>query len=135
MREIRFAPTPDAWLAAAAEQLRARRQPSEILWTELTADQPALPGLFGEDQEESPREPRTEPSPRALSVSQDFRRLLHIVAYHRDTSKWALLYSVLWRMTTSQPRLLAIDVDAEVGRLLTMQRQVQRGGHGLGPSR
>ena len=124
MREIRFTPTPSGWLSAALEQLRERRKPSDLLWTENTADQPALPGLFAEGPNEAVRP--TRPSPRVSSVPADFRKLLRMVACHRDPSKWALLYSVLWRLTTSEPRLLAIEVDSEVGRLLTMQRQVQR---------
>lgn len=124
MREIRFTTTPDGWLTAALEQLENRRKPSDLLWTENTADQPALPGLFaGGPDEDVPQHP---PPSRAPAVPDEFRRLLRMVACHREPSRWALLYSVLWRLTTTQPRLLAIEVDREVGRLLALQRQAQR---------
>ena len=126
MREIRFTPTPDGWLTAAMEQLGDRRAPSDLLWTENTADQAALPGLFAEGPAEAVTENRPARSARAASVPGEFRKLLRTVACHRDRSQWGLLYSVLWRLTTTQPRLLAIEVDGEVIRLLAMQRQVQR---------
>lgn len=126
MREIRFTPTPDGWLGAATDQLRERRKPSDLVWTESTAEQPALPGLFADDQDDSVPEPPSSRFSRPLSVPDEFRRLLRMVAYHRDPSKWALLYSILWRLTTTEPRLLAIEVDRDVARLLTMERQVHR---------
>ncbi len=126
MRDVCFTPTPDGWLTAALEQLAQRRPPSEMLWTETTAAQPTLPGLFADFQSSAPRElpaGRSIPAPR---IPKDFRSMLKIVAYHRDASKWPLLYSVLWRLTSTEPRLLAVEVDREVSRLLKMQRQVQR---------
>jgi DNA polymerase len=126
MREIRFTPTPEGWLAAALEQLTDRRMPSEILWTETTAEQPALPGLFSDEGHEAGRRQESSRFSRAVPLPDNFRRLLPVVAYHRDRSKWALLYSIFWRLATTEPRLLAIEVDREVARLLTMQRQVER---------
>ncbi|MCC2641329.1 MAG: Uracil glycosylase superfamily protein [Nitrospira sp.] len=125
MREVRFYPAPDGWLAAATEQLLNRRKPSDILWTETTAEQSALPGLFTDDDDGRPEAPPPG-SARGRFIPHDFRKIANIVAYHRDASKWALLYSVLWRLTSTEPRLLAIEVDGEVARLLSMQRQVQR---------
>jgi probable DNA metabolism protein len=126
MREVHFTPTPKGWLAAAIEQLADRRKPSDLLWTETTAEQSCLPGLFVDDP--GSLSPRSAPSrfPRSPSVPKDFRSILTTVAYHRDDRKWSLLYSVLYRLTTTEPRLLAVEVDEEVARLLAMQRQVQR---------
>ena len=126
MREVCFTPTPDGWLAAAIEQLTGRRKPSDILWTEASAAQPALPGLFADGDSGAEADHPAPRSSRAAFISQDFRSILKSAAHHRDPAKWPLLYSVLWRLTSGESRLLAIEVDADVARLLTMQRQVQR---------
>ena len=42
MRDVRFTPTPDGWVAAAMEQLAERRKHSDLLWTETTAEQSCL---------------------------------------------------------------------------------------------
>jgi uracil-DNA glycosylase len=126
MLEVRFHPTPEAWLSAASEQLADRRHPTEIVWTEATAEQSSLPGLFAESRRKALPNHIGRSSSRARSIPSEFRRLMNTVVYHRDEWKWSLLYSVLWRMTSTEPRLLAVEVDPQVSRLLTMQRQVQR---------
>ncbi|HET9845726.1 MAG TPA: UdgX family uracil-DNA binding protein [Nitrospira sp.] len=126
MLEVRFHPTPELWLSAASEQLADRRHPTDLVWTEATAEQSCLPGLFDDSQHRALPNGVAPGSARARSISPEFRRLLKFVAYHRDQSKWSLLYSVLWRLTSTDPHLLAVEVDADVSRLLSMQRQVQR---------
>ena len=126
MREVCFDPTPDGWLAAALEQLSGGRKPSDILWTETTAEQPALPGLFADGQGHATPDPPAFRSTRPPFVPKDFRSFLKNVAHHRDRTKWPLLYSILWRLTSTEPSLLAIEVDDETARLLAMQRQVHR---------
>jgi probable DNA metabolism protein len=125
MREVRFTPTPDGWLTAALEQLSNGRKPSDLLWTETTAEQSVLPGLFADCQSQVTPDPAVSSSP-APFVPKDFRNILKNVAHHRDGTKWPLLYSVLWRLTSTEPRLLAIEVDDDMARLLAMQRQVHR---------
>ena len=126
MRDVRFTPTPDGWLAAAMEQLAERRKPSDLLWTETTAEQSCLPGLFADDPDSSPPRNPSVRSSRCPPVPKDFRSILTAVASHRDDRKWSRLYSVLYRLTTTEPRLLAVEVDEDVAGLLAMQRQVQR---------
>ena len=126
MHEVCFTPTPEGWLTAAIEQLSGRRKPFDILWTETTAEQPALPGLFADSQNAPEMTPSTSRSSHTPFVPKEFRNLVKIVAHHRERTKWPLLYSVLWRLTSTEPRLLAIEVDDEIARLLAMQRQVQR---------
>ena len=113
MREVCFDPTPDGWLAAALEQLSGGRKPSDILWTETTAEQPALPGLFADGQGHATPDPPAFRSTRPPFVPKDFRSILKNVAHHRDRTKWPLLYSILWRLTSTEPSLLAIEVDDE----------------------
>ena len=126
MREVCFAPTPDGWLEAALEQLSDGRKPSDILWTETTAEQPALPGLFADGQGHAAPYPPASRISRTPFIPKDFRNILKNVAHHRDGTKWPLLYSVLCRLTSTEPRLLAIEVDDDMARLLAMQRQVHR---------
>ena len=118
MHEVRFTPTLDGWLEAATTQLARRRRPAEVLWTETTTVQPVLTGLFADEDSGGAEDP--------IRIPQRFRTLCSAVACHRDARKWTLLYSVLWRLTFSQPQLLRIEVDDEVRTLLQMQRQVHR---------
>jgi DNA polymerase len=122
MHEVRFIPTAKGWLAVATTQLAATRPPSEIFWAEAMTGQHALTGLFDEDD----RDPKPSEHGRRVHIPARFVRMAQAVACHRHARKWALLYSVLWRVTFIQPRLLDIEVDDEVGTLLKMQRQVQR---------
>jgi uracil-DNA glycosylase len=128
MHQVCFTPTLGGWLAAATAQLGATNPPWKILWTEATSDQQRIPGLFDETGLDIPIE--LEPSAGThhifRKIPRRFLTLAEAVACHRDGRKWALLYSVLWRLTFSQPRLLDIEVDDEVRLLLRMQRQVYR---------
>jgi DNA polymerase len=128
MKEVRFAPTLEGWLAAATAQLAASTPPSEILWTEVTSVQYGLPGLFNQTDLDVPIDDglSTEIEHKYPRIPRRLVALAGAVACHRDERKWALLYSVLWRLHLSEPDLLDIDVDDEVRLLLRMQRQVQR---------
>lgn len=128
MHRICFTPTLGGWLAAATAQLGRTNRPLKILWTEETSDQQPITGLFDEPGLDIPieLEPPTGAHHQHRKIPRRFLTLAEAVACHRDGRKWALLYSVLWRLTFSQPRLLDIEVDDEVRLLLRMQRQVYR---------
>lgn len=65
----------------------------------------------------------------SLSVPKDFLRLAECVSCFRDSSRWALLYRVLWRLTHGERSLLDIVVDRDVHRLHRMASAVRRDEH------
>src|SRR5690606_6732364 len=69
-----------------------------------------------------------EPSPHTVTVSRAFITLARRVMLHRDPTRFALLYRVLWRLRT-EPRLLELEVDADVSRLRDLAKSVARDIH------
>lgn len=124
MISISFQPTFDHWLTRAQELLNARRPPDDVLWVDATQEQAMLPGMTDDSCASS-----SLPRNRRPIVSNRFVALAQSVAAHRDHNKWRLLYSLLYRLTYENSRLLQIEVDEQVGRLLQMDKQVQRDAH------
>lgn len=98
--------------------------PEEIVWQELTAEQPAL-DLF----EESATVTRLKSPGTSFRVPRAFLDLARIVTLHRDSSRWALLYRILWRLTHGEPRLLEVSVDPDVARAFDFQKAIRRDLH------
>ncbi|EKE43999.1 uracil-DNA glycosylase, putative [Oceaniovalibus guishaninsula JLT2003] len=110
--------TAAAWRDAARALVSADTPPDDILWHydggagDLFADGPAaLP----------------TPDP-ALRVPRAFVDLAGTVAWHADPERFALLYTLLWRLRGA-PHLMADRADPLVGRLLAMQKSVHRDKH------
>ena len=51
------------------------------------------------------------PSP---TISRDFFNLAKSVACYRDDSRWALLYSVAWRILFEDRHLLSFKIDPQI---------------------
>jgi uracil-DNA glycosylase len=123
MHRIIFSHGWTGWREAARPILYAGVPPEQVVWAaegEAGAE-PAL-GFFGEG---AVRAPVGE-----VRVPRRFFELGEIVADHRDPERWALLYRVLWRVAHGgEPRLLEVEVDPEVRRLMVMERAVRRAVH------
>ena len=63
-----------------------------------------------------------------LRVPRAFVELARSVILHRDPARFALLYRVLLRLKR-EPRLLSVDIDADVARLRQFERQVRHDQH------
>lgn len=125
MISVTFRPSFDKWITHALELLAAHRSPAEVLWVDATREQASLPGLMDGEPLAGPRS-----SPRNLrQAPPSFVGLARHVAAHQNENKWHLLYSVLYRLTYENPRLLHIEVDKEVSGLLEMDKQVRRDAH------
>ncbi len=61
-------------------------------------------------------------------VPKSFLESAEVAAVHRDPERWNLLYRLLYRLQT-QPDLLKIEVDSDVGRLRSLVQQVRRDLH------
>ena len=62
-------------------------------------------------------------------VNRVFISLAKTVGYHRDPTRWNLLYRLLWRLVGDEPHLLEIATDNDVLRLHKMEKEVRRDAH------
>lgn len=124
MQQITFRPTFEDWQRVARAALQQSIAPAEIVWAELSDDQPAL-DMF-EEVEPAQTAPARNASHR---VPKAFVELARLVALHRDPQRWAFLYRVLWRLTHGEPKLLEIVVDNDVAPLLAFQKAVRHDVH------
>jgi len=130
MRQVRFPGTFAGWQAVAREVLRKNVRPGEIIWTEDAEAQDLLFG--GESDIHAAGFTSASNSQAARSnatVPKVFMTIARRVACHRDQRKWALLYSILWRLTHGERNLLAIRVDPDVERLTRLSQAVSRDAH------
>lgn len=102
----------DSWRHLARTLLHAGVRPEDIAWNE-GAQQASLFGNADADAENAIDKP---PSNHAnIVISKAFLELAHSVAAHSDSTRWALLYRMLWRQTLGGERaLLAMATDADV---------------------
>jgi DNA polymerase len=122
VQQITFAPTFAAWQKAARRAMAEGLPPHEIAWEELGGEQPGLP-LFDESDD------ATSDKPSRFRVPKEFVAMARRVTCHRDPRRWAMLYSVLWRLTHGEPKLLEITVDPEVNELTHMDKGVRHDVH------
>lgn len=120
--QITFAPNFAAWQKVARRALANDLAPESIVWEELGSDQPAL-AIFNEHDT-----PADAPDSR-FRVPRSFVKSASIVACHRDSKRWALLYRLLWRLTRGEPHLLKIVVDPDVHDFRGMEKAVRHEVH------
>jgi len=109
----------DGWRNAARSLIAADVSPENVSWS--VGGHSA--SLFDEDSTIGQMRSHTE-----LRVSAEFLDLAATVALHRDPSRFALLYRLLWRLR-AEPRLLAVTVDPDVARAHAWAKAVDRDIH------
>ena len=109
MRTVEFAPTFEAWQAAARVVLREGVPPSEVTWREVP-DAPAAEA----------------PSPGGARVPRQFLDLARQAAGASDPTRWAALYAVLFRLVHESRDVLADPRDPDVRRLKGLAAQAWR---------
>jgi uracil-DNA glycosylase len=130
--EVRFTGVFEDWQKNARDLLKKNVLPHDAVWVEESGQQP----LFGMTPRSiggvpggvsSGRSPNgTASSPK---VPKRFLDLAKNVAAFRDSKKWKLLYSVLWRIAHENHHLLKVETDDEVIQLLRMEDAVSRDVH------
>ncbi len=105
----------------ARAALAAGWEPGGVVWEEIGADQPAL-RLFDDDS----AQPATS---AAFKVPRAFVEVAQRVACHADSTRWGLLYRVLWRLTHGEPHLLQVVVDSDIHALNRMDKAVRHDVH------
>ncbi|MFC3192661.1 TIGR03915 family putative DNA repair protein [Marinicella sediminis] len=111
------------WRQHARDLLRQQVHPTTINWagdqqTQLAFAEPI------QIQESTSAYPPTK-----TQVPANFLKLARAAACYRDDDRWALLYSLLWRLTHDEPHLLHLITDPEVRRLRHMAQAVRRDAH------
>lgn len=107
----------DDWRRVARCLLAAGIPPEDLLWQSREQF-----GLFSE----APLPPGTGNLPR---VPKAFVDLARTVSCHRSGDQWALLYSLLWRLTHGEAHLLALSTDSQIHRVRTMAKHIGRDIH------
>ncbi|WP_341209018.1 UdgX family uracil-DNA binding protein [uncultured Sphingomonas sp.] len=111
----------DAWREAARALLAADVPPDRVVWQIGTA---------AEDLFATAAEPAAPPPPAAspLRVSRVFIALAGDAILHHDPERFALLYTLLWRLR-EMPRLVEDHADPLVRRLEGFAKAVRRDIH------
>lgn len=66
---------------------------------------------------------------REVVAPRSYIEAMEWVALHASTSRWALLYRLLWRLNDGEPRLMRVAGDADVAMATAMQKAVRRELH------
>ncbi len=111
----------EAWRSAARRMILADARPEAVDWR-VGGDA----GLFGGAE---PAGAAKTVGGRGFSVPRGFMDLAESVVCHRDPARFAVLYSLLWRLTHGEAGLLEIVSDAQVYRAEAMARAVRRDIH------
>jgi len=112
VREIFIEPTFESWQKAARVLLREDVGPADVVWREVPVG--SGPESDGDEM----------PATGAIRVPRSFVELARGVAIHRDPSRWALLYEVLWRLA-KEGRDLMERADPSVERLARLEAEVR----------
>jgi uracil-DNA glycosylase len=105
----------DSFRSAARKLLAGHIDPADVAWTDGDAAT-----LF----------PNTPPDRERIAfVPRAFVSLAEVVACHRDTARWSLLYQLLWRLAGGEQTLMQRVSDPLVHRLQHMAAAVRRDQH------
>ena len=106
----RFYPDFCSWLESARKCLANNISPNSMWWTEDSS------GI--------------RKSAKSISFGDaDFMRDGRAASCHCSDDRWALLYSILWRMSHDEPQLLELAGDPEVTLLRNYSKAVARDVH------
>src|SRR5262245_29092182 len=115
----------EAWRSIARTLLDEGVRPADVTFVDGNERQQLLEFDVIDDVPATPRRAAVG----RHSVSKRFVPLARTVAYHREPTRWKLLYRLLWRLTHGIPRLLEIDTDDDVFLAQRMEKQVRRDAH------
>ena len=106
-----------AWRNVARDLLENEIPPQEVLWQKDNEED----FLFS-----------STPSPQSanpLKVPKAFIEIAKTASCHRSGDQWALLYSLLWRLTHGERQLLSIASDPELHRVQAFVKHIRRDCH------
>jgi DNA polymerase len=118
----------EQWRQVARALVVANTPPGEVRWIDGRANPTS-----GEQGDLFARE-SDSPLPEQdhatqFTVPAAFLAIAKTVSFHRDPSRWALLYRMLHRIQNGERHLMNIDVDEDVCRATKMEKAVRRDAH------
>lgn len=108
---LRFAPDFEGWQRAARQALAKGLSPDSVWW---------LPDRSA---------PPADAAPATARVPKAFVDLARSASCHSAEDRWALLYSLLWRLTRGERHVLQLSGDPEVARASDYAKAVRRDTH------
>ena len=109
----------EGWRTAARALALNGVKPADVSWRVKGN----APDLFGDEASPPP-----EPPQGTFNVPARFIELAQLAILHRDRSRFALLYRLLWRLR-SHHDLLDVATDPDVAEVAAMVRSVRRDEH------
>ncbi len=119
MREV-VSESFEQWRDQARNLLRQSVPPDGVHFVDAAQGQPML--AF-------PTEEKISFVRQAIKVPREFLSLAQTVSCFRDSSRWALLYRVLWRIIEGEFYLLQDHADPQMRELRLMEKAVRRDIH------
>lgn len=110
LQSIQFYPNFHSWWQQAVNCLSNNTHPTDTWWTAETSA------------------PRTTRKP-VTAAHAAFVQEATAASCHRNEDRWALLYSILWRLNHAEPQLLELAGDPEVAKLRKYAKAVSRDVH------
>ncbi|CAN5405659.1 UdgX family uracil-DNA binding protein [soil metagenome] len=111
------------WRSAARTLVLSNVAPESVNWSVANGQQ----GLL-EDDDSGPAPSSVATRKPAFTVPRRFLTAASRIVLHRDESRFALLYRLLWRMR-DEPKLLDHAVDVDVARARAMFKSISRDLH------
>ncbi|MBC7658972.1 MAG: UdgX family uracil-DNA binding protein [Chitinophagaceae bacterium] len=125
MRTVSFADGFKGWRNAARVLLAYKIAPHDIEWQEDGKSS----ALLWDDHKIDWQTMGASAPKLGLNVSRRFLDMAEAVSFHRNPEKWQLLYSLIWRLTYENPKLLDLSIDEQVQSFLSMEHSVRRDAH------
>ena len=107
----------EGWRNQARDLLALGVLPHDVSWQETLQE-----SLFAEAS--LPSTPTAK-----LTVTKAFMTLAKVIACHRDSRRWDLLYQLLFRLKHGETHLMRITTDPLMHALLMMEKSVRRDAH------
>lgn len=112
---IRFHPDFYSWLNSAYQCLARGVSPNNVWWVE--------------DHTATRKNEKKPATGQPEFMCSDFMQEASTASCHSSEDRWALLYSILWRMNHKEPHLLELAGDPEVARIRKYSKAVARDVH------
>ena len=112
----------DEWRKQARELLKRNVHPEQLTWQH--EKQQSLLNQNMQVDFMSLKLKLTHPN-----ISREFMQLAKQVSCFRDENRWALLYSIAWRLIYENKALLGFKVDPQVAQFYAMRKAVGRDKH------
>ncbi|MFK7976756.1 MAG: TIGR03915 family putative DNA repair protein, partial [Halioglobus sp.] len=135
VKTLTFFPSFEAWRNEARMPLQRGIEPHACEWLADKSLKNGSQDGWQDGSQDDNRDTRyakrreTAGKMSCVKIPSEFVQLGRAAACHRNPDRWALLYSVAWRILHRQPHLLDLASDPEVVKLHRYAKAVARDAH------